>query len=210
MNTEYIQTNHIIQRYLHGKLTTTEAMEFEEYVLTHPEIAEEFELSALFKKALGQVQHIPRANSGSRLLKRVFWPLGGILIGSAATWLMLGFPQPRHVASAVSPDMIYLGEMRGTNTSTAPPVGAVLQTNSQQQILVLDVSMAEAILFDVSLTSAQGELIQTWSGLKTNAQNELVIATSLPTHETRSVIVRVSEANQSQVLLSATIITGAD
>ena len=210
MNTEYIQANHVIQRYLHGKLTTTEAIEFEEYLLTHPEMVEEFELSALLKKALGQVRKTHQATTASRLLKRVFWPLGGILIGSAATWLMMGFPQPKHVASAVSPDMIYLGEFRGASTGTAPPVGAVLNANSQQQVMVLDVSMAEAILFDVSLTSAQGELIQTWSGLKKNAQNELVITTSLPTHQTRSVIVRVSETNQSDVLLSATIITGAD
>lgn len=210
MNTEYIQTNHVIQRYLHGKLTTTEAIEFEEYLLTHPEMVEEFELSALFKKALGQVRKTHQATTASRLLKRVFWPLGGILIGSAATWLMMGFPQPKHVASAVSPDMIYLGEMRGASTGTAPPVGAVLNANSQQQVMVLDVSMAQAILFDVSLTSAHGELIQTWSGLKKNAQNELVITTSLPTNKTRSVIVRVSETNQSDVLLSATIITGAD
>ena len=94
MNKQYIQANHIIQRYLHGKLTAAEMIEFEEYLLMHPDMVEEFELSAIFKKTIGRAAKQPRADSSASKLLRLFWPLGGVLIGSAATWLLLGYQQP--------------------------------------------------------------------------------------------------------------------
>ena len=90
MNTQYIQANHVIQRYLHGKLTAAEMIEFEEYLLMHPDMVEEFELSAIFKKTLGQAAKKTRTDSSASKLLRYYWPLGGVLIGSAATWLLLG------------------------------------------------------------------------------------------------------------------------
>ena len=210
MNTQYIQANHIIQRYLHGKLTAAEMIEFEEYLLMHPDMVEEFELSAIFKKTLGQAAKKSRANSSASKLLRLFWPLGGVLIGSAATWLLLGYQQPKQVATAISPDVIYIGEMRGVSTSQQPPVGAVLEAGSQQQILVLDVSMTDGQLFDVELQTSNGQLLQSWPALKKNAQGELVILATLQSANAPSTIIAVRESNTSAMVLSATIITGAD
>tara|TARA_Y100000588_G_scaffold63571_2_gene63174 strand:- start:8742 stop:9374 length:633 start_codon:yes stop_codon:yes gene_type:complete len=210
MNKQYIQANHIIQRYLHGKLTAAEMIEFEEYLLMHPDMVEEFELSAIFKKTLGRAAKQPRADSSASKLLRLFWPLGGVLIGSAATWLLLGYQQPKHVATAISPDVIYIGEMRGVGTSQQPPVGAVLEPGSQQQILVLDVSMTEGQLFDVELQASNGQLLQSWPALKKNAQGELVILATLQSANAPSTIIAVRESNTSAMVLSATIITGAD
>ena len=210
MNKQYIQANHIIQRYLHGKLTAAEMIEFEEYLLMHPDMVEEFELSAIFKKTLGRAAKQPRADSSASKLLRLFWPLGGVLIGSAATWLLLGYQQPKHVATAISPDVIYIGEMRGVSTSQQPPVGAVLEAGSQQQILVLDVSMTEGQLFDVELQASNGQLLQSWPALKKNAQGELVILATLQSANAPSTIIAVRESNTSAMVLSATIITGAD
>lgn len=210
MNKQYIQANHIIQRYLHGKLTAAEMIEFEEYLLMHPDMVEEFELSAIFKKTLGQAAKQPRAESSAGKLLRLFWPLGGVLIGSAATWLLLGYQQPKHVATAISPDVIYIGEMRGVSTSQQPPVGAVLEAGSQQQILVLDVSLAEGQLFDVELQASNGQLLQSWPALEKNAQGELVILATLQAANAPSTIIAVRESNTSAMVLSATIITGAD
>ena len=210
MNKQYIQANHIIQRYLHGKLTAAEMIEFEEYLLMHPDMVEEFELSAIFKKTLGRAAKHPRADSSASKLLRLFWPLGGVLIGSAATWLLLGYQQPKHVATAISPDVIYIGEMRGVGTSQQPPVGAVLEPGSQQQILVLDVSMTEGQLFDVELQASNGQLLQSWPALKKNAQGELVILATLQSANAPSTIIAVRESNTSAMVLSATIITGAD
>ena len=210
MNKQYIQANHIIQRYLHGKLTAAEMIEFEEYLLMHPDMVEEFELSAIFKKTLGRAAKQPRADSSASKLLRLFWPLGGVLIGSAATWLLLGYQQPKHVATAISPDVIYIGEMRGVSTSQQPPVGAVLEPGSQQQILVLDVSMTEGQLFDVELQASNGQLLQSWPALKKNAQGELVILATLQSANAPSTIIAVRESNTSAMVLSATIITGAD
>ena len=210
MNKQYTQANHIIQRYLHGKLTAAEMIEFEEYLLMHPDMVEEFELSAIFKKTLGRAAKQPRADSSASKLLRLFWPLGGVLIGSAATWLLLGYQQPKHVATAISPDVIYIGEMRGVGTSQQPPVGAVLEPGSQQQILVLDVSMTEGQLFDVELQASNGQLLQSWPALKKNAQGELVILATLQSANAPSTIIAVRESNTSAMVLSATIITGAD
>ena len=210
MNKQYIQANHIIQRYLHGKLTAAEMIEFEEYLLMHPDMVEEFELSAIFKKTIGRAAKQPRADSSASKLLRLFWPLGGVLIGSAATWLLLGYQQPKHVATAISPDVIYIGEMRGVSTSQQPPVGAVLEPGSQQQILVLDVSMTEGQLFDVELQASNGQLLQSWPALKKNAQGELVILATLQSANAPSTIIAVRESNTSAMVLSATIITGAD
>ena len=210
MNKQYIQANHIIQRYLHGKLTAAEMIEFEEYLLMHPDMVEEFELSAIFKKTIGRAAKQPRADSSASKLLRLFWPLGGVLIGSAATWLLLGYQQPKHVATAISPDVIYIGEMRGVSTSQQPPVGAVLEAGSQQQILVLDVSMTEGQLFDVELQASNGQLLQSWPALKKNAQGELVILATLQSANAPSTIIAVRESNTSAMVLSATIITGAD
>ena len=210
MNKQYIQANHIIQRYLHGKLTAAEMIEFEEYLLMHPDMVEEFELSAIFKKTLGRAAKQPRADSSASKLLRLFWPLGGVLIGSAATWLLLGYQQPKHVATAISPDVIYIGEMRGVSTSQQPPVGAVLEAGSQQQILVLDVSMTDGQLFDVELQTSNGQLLQSWPALKKNAQGELVILATLQSANAPSTIIVVRESNTSAMVLSATIITGAD
>ena len=210
MNKQYIQANHIIQRYLHGKLTAAEMIEFEEYLLMHPDMVEEFELSAIFKKTLGRAAKQPRADSSASKLLRLFWPLGGVLIGSAATWLLLGYQQPKHVATAISPVVIYIGEMRGVGTSQQPPVGAVLEPGSQQQILVLDVSMTEGQLFDVELQASNGQLLQSWPALKKNAQGELVILATLQSANAPSTIIAVRESNTSAMVLSATIITGAD
>ena len=210
MNKQYIQANHIIQRYLHGKLTAAEMIEFEEYLLMHPDMVEEFELSAIFKKTIGRAAKQPRADSSASKLLRLFWPLGGVLIGSAATWLLLGYQQPKHVATAISPDVIYIGEMRGVGTSQQPPVGAVLEPGSQQQILVLDVSMTEGQLFDVELQASNGQLLQSWPALKKNAQGELVILATLQSANAPSTIIAVRESNTSAMVLSATIITGAD
>ena len=210
MNKQYIQANHIIQRYLHGKLTAAEMIEFEEYLLMHPDMVEEFELSAIFKKTLGRAAKQPRADSSASKLLRLFWPLGGVLIGSAATWLLLGYQQPKHVATAISPDVIYIGEMRGVGTSQQPPVGAVLEPGSQQQILVLDVSMTDGQLFDVELQTSNGQLLQSWPALKKNAQGELVILATLQSANAPSTIIAVRESNTSAMVLSATIITGAD
>ena len=210
MNKQYIQANHIIQRYLHGKLTAAEMIEFEEYLLMHPDMVEEFELSAIFKKTIGRAAKQPRADSSASKLLRLFWPLGGVLIGSAATWLLLGYQQPKHVATAISPDVIYIGEMRGVGTSQQPPVGAVLEPGSQQQILVLDVSMTDGQLFDVELQTSNGQLLQSWPALKKNAQGELVILATLQSANAPSTIIAVRESNTSAMVLSATIITGAD
>ena len=210
MNKQYIQANHIIQRYLHGKLTAAEMIEFEEYLLMHPDMVEEFELSAIFKKTIGRAAKQPRADSSASKLLRLFWPLGGVLIGSAATWLLLGYQQPKHVATAISPDVIYIGEMRGVGTSQQPPVGAVLEAGSQQQILVLDVSMTDGQLFDVELQTSNGQLLQSWPALKKNAQGELVILATLQSANAPSTIIAVRESNTSAMVLSATIITGAD
>ena len=133
-----------------------------------------------------------------------------MLIGSAATWLLLGYQQPKHVATAISPDVIYIGEMRGVGTSQQPPVGAVLEPGSQQQILVLDVSMTEGQLFDVELQASNGQLLQSWPALKKNAQGELVILATLQSANAPSTIIAVRESNTSAMVLSATIITGAD
>lgn len=210
MNTQYIQANHIIQRYLHGKLTAAEMIEFEEYLLMHPDMVEEFELSAIFKKTLGQTAKKSRADSSASKLLRLFWPLGGVLIGSAATWLLLGYQQPKHVATAISPDVIYIGEMRGASTSELPPVGAVIEQGSEQQILVLDVSMANGQMFDVELQSATGQPLQSWPALKKNAQGELVILATLQSASAPSTVIAVRESSTAEVVLSATIITGSD
>lgn len=210
MNTQYIQANHVIQRYLHGKLTAAEMIEFEEYLLMHPDMVEEFELSAIFKKTLGQVAKKSRADASASKLPRLFWPLGGVLIGGAATWLLLGYQQPKPAATAISPDVIYIGEMRGASTSALPPVGAVVEPGSQQQILVLDVSMANGQLFDMELQAPAGQPLQSWPALKKNAQGELVIQATLQAANAPSTIIAVRERNTAEVVLSATIITDSD
>ncbi|GGF67514.1 anti-sigma factor family protein [Alteromonas lipolytica] len=209
MDKQYIQTHHIIQRYQHGKLTPAEAIEFEEYLLTHPALAEEFELSAIFKKTLSPALHKPDTPLSSRL-RQLIWPAVGVFIGSAATWLMVGYKVPAHTASAISPDIIYIGEMRGASTTTAPPVAAVLEQNSQQQVLVLDVSMASGQLFDVTLQAENGKTLNHWPGLQKNAQGELVITTSLQHAGISAAIISVTQSNKDNLVLSATIITGTN
>ena len=209
MDKQYIQHHHIIQRYLHGKLTATESAEFEEYVLTHPDIAEEFELSALFKKALSPANAVAKNKAPCAKWLHFFWPLFGLLAGSAATYVLLGHPAAQVSHQAVSPDIVYIGEMRGVSTTQAPPVGAVIEPSSEQQLLVLDVSSSHASHFNVTLQDSNGETVQQWSNQRQNRQGEIVVRASLQTHPAPSTIITVTESNSTTPLLRATVITGS-
>jgi len=207
MNIEYIQNNHVIQRYLHGKLTAKESIEFEEYLLSHPEIIEDFELSAVFAKTLGsKAVKKPWLSFGDRLVNTI-WPVGGFIVGAVASWLLFTATLLPHTASNVSPEIIYIGEMRGVNPNGLPPVSAVLEPKSVQQVFVLDVSSSNQQVFVIELSDSQGMKLQTWPSVEVNTQGDLVLHVSLQALNVSPVILSVREHNTQAVVLTTSIIT---
>ena len=65
MDRNYIEANHIIERYLAGQLTAEQAEEFEVYCLENPEMADDLEYARALKEELTTTSQNKASNAGA-------------------------------------------------------------------------------------------------------------------------------------------------
>lgn len=68
MDSSYIQSNHILDRYLSGELTVNEARQFEQYCLDHPQALKNMPIPARLKDRLAKE---PRADSETGMFRSI-------------------------------------------------------------------------------------------------------------------------------------------
>jgi hypothetical protein len=82
MDREFITRNHIVERYLSGRLPISGALEFESYCHEHPELLDEIALTERISAALRLLDAGARATPWEQRPKR-WWERLPVLIGSA-------------------------------------------------------------------------------------------------------------------------------
>ncbi len=206
MNQAYIEQFDVIQRYLHGKLTAQELEAFEHYILLHPEILEELELSDLMTQGLAMApsaQQAPKTGKGSwkTLMQGVF----GVATGAFATWLVMG---PMSVGTLtdrmVSPAIVYVEPVRGVLGQDVETTQ--LSRDAMQHILVLDVSGHSVDHFLVELSDQNGKPVKQWKGLATNDRGELVIQLDVSELPDSHYDLSVSENQKHTIMLRTKIL----
>lgn len=205
MNQLYIEQNDVVQRYLHGKLSADELIEFEKYMLLNPDIIEDIELSKAFKLGLELwakeskvTPKVPVSNRWTWL-----WPAGGLVTGAFATWLLLGpINMPVTPDSLiVSPDIVYIDTVRGAIDDSGSQAEVLLDKHSNKQLLIFDVSGFAATQYTLTLADQSGAAIQKWTNITPNEKSELILQTSIQGLEPQHYSLILSDKDQNQVLI---------
>jgi hypothetical protein len=88
MDREFITRNHIVERYIGGRLPVTGALEFERYCQQHPELVDELALTDRISAAVRLLDVSGRAAPWEERAKR-WWERLPVLIGTALLALIL-------------------------------------------------------------------------------------------------------------------------
>jgi hypothetical protein len=172
MSQQYIEQNDVVLRYLHGKLTAKELVEFEKYMLLHPDILQDIELTQVFKRGLelSQSSVFSSLKTKSTSLWILLWPAIGVATGALATWLLLGpLLMPAVIINEVnSPELVYIDAVRGPIDDTGTNSEALINQQAAGQILILDVSQFAQTEFTLTLQSPSGETIKHWPNIIPN------------------------------------------
>lgn len=178
MDRAYIDANHLVDRYVQGKLSDTELEEFEIYMLEHPEIVDDIEFAKGMQSSM--------SSAGKELFAGDRIAVSQSMLGSpyalAATVLLalsLSFSGYQYlkieeleneIAHSGSPASIgheyYLETVRGESDFT------IEQQKRRAVIIRADVGVAEAESWSVELRSEELGVIWKQDGLK--AQEHLV------------------------------------
>jgi hypothetical protein len=180
MDDEYINQHDIALRYLQGKLTPEETVEFEEYILDKPKLLEQLEVDSVLKIHLPNVHII---NTSSPKIRKPFgWfstPLRASVATAFACVFILWVAVPKKEFSAThftaSPDIVYLETFRSAGNTQEISVD-----NSHRSILlVIDLSGLPEKMYSFKLFDQNEIERMDKNGLSTNSLGELII--SLPT-----------------------------
>lgn len=184
MDLKYIEANHVIERYLAGRLAPEQAEAFEVYCLEHPEVADELEYARVLKQNLqtelpkfrrGAAQTSPRA-SGSLLQWwqspiaalsaaamvgiLVFWNFTRSESGSTAT-------EAGIVVSPVAGPVISVGARRSANSPGVTTIGAM---GAQGTVIVdLEIGVSDYSEYKVVFLGPDAETIWQSESVPINA-----------------------------------------
>jgi hypothetical protein len=170
MNEEYIATHEIIKRYLNGKLTPEETVEFEEYILDKPELLEQIELDSVLVKTLPDVDLAkfkdPKENTthASHTIEKSHWwtPLFSHLTAIAASSALVAVlyfesPTTAPISDNFSPQVVYLETYRSTDE-----IHGVSFTDEEVfKVMVIDVPPDTTNRYTLDIIDANDELNMT-------------------------------------------------
>ena len=131
MNRQYIEDNHIVDRYLLDKLTEQEASAFEAFYFEHPEMLEELKIAKSMQETLRQqaykLQAVEKITSHSNWLKKLFQPELGFalsaLLGLGVIGLVAENNRLKSVESiAYQAPLLTISQTRGSNLEI-PKIG---------------------------------------------------------------------------------------
>ena len=159
MNADYISQHDIVQRYLKGKLTPEETVEFEEYIVDKPELLEELEVDSVM------VEHLPKLKTAAQRLRpsslwmRLFGtPLKASLGTGFAVLLVVALFAPHFNQQGRPLDgniaLYYLSEVRG-QAGIEQTVDVAKTTDTI--IFVLDVEIEQSTPYKVSLLNIDSD-----------------------------------------------------
>jgi hypothetical protein len=205
INTDYINQHDVIRRYLKGKLSAEETLEFEEYMLDKPELLEQLELDSVMME---QLPNIPMKTS---LVASTWWawwrPTYSHLVAVAACAVMtvslfMGGNNPTTSITTASPDILYLGNYR----SVQPMLSVDFSNAAQSKILVLSLPLVAEGEFDVlaeNLDTLQREVLQ--HQLRANSEGELVVVLGTATLPAGRYNIDVQASSSAQQVMRNTI-----
>lgn len=123
MDDDYINHNDIVKRYLGGKLTPEETVEFEEHILDKPELLEQLEMDSVFTEHLPNVatdKTIPHMTS---IWQKLFGTPMRASMGTATACVLVATVFVKLATPQLTPlqgniELVYLSNTRGdTNVS---------------------------------------------------------------------------------------------
>ena len=185
MDTEYIKTHDVLNRYVLGQLDEKELVEFELYYLEHPEVLQEVELIRALKAGLQSnldeqgTASEPGTDKGSLIQTIASWfeyPI--VLTGNfaliallATTLLISGEPDTPLGYSATR---AWVGDVRGER--------APLEIELNAASLVLDIDVAAPGTYSVTLLDSTGQPVTRIRAVESSADAVMVVfdASRLP------------------------------
>lgn len=188
MDADYISRHEIAKRYLQGKLTTEESVEFEEYILDKPELLEQLELDSVMVDSLPKVYPTSVEVASKPLFKFMLnWKKTFATTSILSCCLLLVMTiklsvySGGNLTSQTSPDLIFFEVVRGNADE------AVVQYNGSQtsKIFVIDVGGESLAHYDILLEEKDTGQKWEWAEQTANNNGELVItlAHRLPSGE---------------------------
>lgn len=170
IDADYISQHDIAQRYLQGKLTPEETVEFEEYLMDKPELLEQLELDSVMVEHLPNVFNSPPKTAQN---KRSRWtPLFSHITAIAACSLLavtLWLGQPNsEISPNFSPNIVYLENYRSaTNITTLS-----FKLDEAFKVIAIDVPPNSGNEFDLKIVDTNGQYVLA-QHLQTNGNNEV-------------------------------------
>ena len=93
MNQQYIEDNHLVDRYVQHKLSDQERDDFEIFMLEHPDVADKVELALAMRKelkrqsgALSDDELSRRRETPKRSFDRIWAAAATVLLGASVVW----------------------------------------------------------------------------------------------------------------------------
>ncbi|NCP65720.1 MAG: hypothetical protein GW763_12760 [Paraglaciecola sp.] len=177
INTDYINQHDVIRRYLKGKLSAEETLEFEEYMLDKPELLEQLEIESVL------VEHLPRATFKTVHTSSRWWYIftGKPLWASLSTFALctLGFSllsvyheQPLNVLQSQSIDVLYVSNIRGVDQTDA---SYSLSSLAETTLLILQPEDTESLSYQVTVRDHLNRTVVDTTNLRINNNGDLLL-----------------------------------
>lgn len=169
MNADYISQHDIVQRYLKGKLTPEETVEFEEYILDKPELLEQLEVDSVMSEHLPNIAPKRSRRSIFRLLSNLLpWGISALCSVMLVTVLI----QNRDTTDLIqnNSQIYYVENLRSMHSSKQESISVNEDTTAlvvvltpqvlsvKHQIKLLDSASHELIYSNEQTLSEFGQL----------------------------------------------------
>ncbi len=212
MDKEYIRSNHVIERYLLGGLSDAETEQFEEQMLSSPELANEVESAWQFLETVKQAPPdqasaasigpgSPVGVSGREGRARYFQLAASFLLGGILTAFVLGAPLLMEKASPPGIAGIFYVEAVRTQQENVP------DTLNAGETVVLVISPGQyASTYDLELQSSAGKTARKSRDHAASPDGQAIWQIQVPDEPGTYRIVVFSSASNDPVLSQPVIV----